>query len=90
MAAAVRVRVTGRVQGVCYRASTRDQASALGLSGWVRNLSDGSVEAWLEGDQARIDEMLAWMRQGPEHAQVLSLEQTPCPAAGHQCFEVRR
>ena len=44
----VRVLISGRVQGVCFRACTRDQAQILNLSGWVRNLSDGRVEAWLE------------------------------------------
>ena len=86
---AVKVTVSGRVQGVFYRASTRDQAQALGLTGWVRNLEDGRVEAWLEGDESAIDQMTAWMRQGPEHARVAQLDQERCQAAGHKDFEVR-
>lgn len=65
-----RVRVTGRVQGVCYRQSTVEMAGPLGLSGWVRNLPDGSVEALFEGDRASVAEAIAWCRQGPPRAAV--------------------
>lgn len=68
-----RVRVTGRVQGVFFRAWTRDQANALGVSGWVRNCSDGSVEAHLEGDHLKVSELMARMRSGPANALVEGL-----------------
>jgi len=57
--------VTGRVQGVFFRASTRDTARSLGLTGWVRNLSDGRVEGLFEGDQEALSRLLEWCRVGP-------------------------
>lgn len=66
----VRVRATGRVQGVAFRAWTQDEAEALDLSGWVRNASDGSVEALLGGPEERVAEMLRRMRRGPPAARV--------------------
>ncbi len=71
---AVRVRITGRVQGVWYRGWTEENALDLGLTGWVRNRRDGSVEALFVGPQDRIDEMLARCRQGPRAAQVDTVE----------------
>jgi acylphosphatase len=68
--ARVQVLISGRVQGVYFRAYTRDQAVARGLSGWVRNLPDGRVAAVFEGDREKIDSMLAWCRQGPSYAAV--------------------
>lgn len=62
--------ITGHVQGVFYRASCRDEASARGLAGWVRNDPDGSVEAFFEGPEAEVMDMLAWCRKGPPHAAV--------------------
>lgn len=67
---AVLARVTGRVQGVGYRAWTQAAARRLGLSGWVRNRRDGSVEALLAGPEAAVAAMLAAMRQGPPAARV--------------------
>src|ERR1700739_3143037 len=66
----VRVRITGRVQGVYYRAWTERTARALGVSGWVRNRSDGSVEALFSGPAAPVAEMLQRCREGPPAAQV--------------------
>jgi len=68
--ARAQVLISGRVQGVFYRAYTRDQAVARGLTGWVRNLPDGRVFAVFEGDREKIDSMLTWCRQGPPHAAV--------------------
>lgn len=72
MAGKVRVHVLieGRVQGVFFRASTRDEAMARGLAGWVRNRADGRVEAVFEGDKTVVDNMLAWCRKGPPYAYV--------------------
>ena len=61
----VTVRVEGRVQGVWFRAWTKEEAEALGLSGWVRNEPDGSVAAVLSGPEARVREMLAALHRGP-------------------------
>jgi acylphosphatase len=60
----------GRVQGVFFRAETRDRARSLGLSGWVRNVPDGSVEAVFEGERERIESILDWCRRGPGLAEV--------------------
>jgi acylphosphatase len=68
--ARAQVLISGRVQGVFYRAYTRDQAVARGLTGWVRNLPDGRVVAVFEGSREKIDSMLAWCRQGPPYAHV--------------------
>ncbi|HEV7558042.1 MAG TPA: acylphosphatase, partial [Kofleriaceae bacterium] len=66
----VRAIVTGRVQGVSYRASTVFEARRLGLSGWVRNCNDGTVELECEGDGARVATLLAWCERGPAGAVV--------------------
>ena len=69
----VRVRITGRVQGVGYRGWTVRAAVILGLSGWVRNRSDGSVEAVFQGGQNQIDQMIDKLYQGPFRAVVSRL-----------------
>jgi len=66
--------IRGRVQGVFFRAETRDRARSLGLSGWVRNAPDGSVEAVFEGDRERIVSILDWCRLGPGLAEVDGLD----------------
>ncbi len=66
----VRVRISGRVQGVCYRAWTQNNAHALGLTGWVRNCRDGAVEGLFSGKATRVFEMLSRCRQGPPAALV--------------------
>jgi acylphosphatase len=68
--ARARAVIRGRVQGVFFRAETRDRARSLGLSGWVRNVPDGTVEAVFEGDRERIESILGWCRQGPAMAHV--------------------
>ena len=65
-----RATITGRVQGVFYRATCRDEAAARGLSGWVRNDPDGSVEAVFEGPEPDVRAMLDWCRRGPTSAAV--------------------
>lgn len=67
---AVRARIEGRVQGVYYRVSTRRAARALGLAGWVRNLPDGSVEAFFQGSAEAVERVLGWCREGPPGARV--------------------
>jgi len=74
---AARFIVSGRVQGVFFRASTRDQALALGLRGFARNLPDGRVEVLAAGDDIALDRLAAWLRQGPATAQVEDLERLP-------------
>ena len=67
---AVRIVVRGRVQGVFFRAATREQGEHLGLAGWVRNRRDDSVEAHIQGPAADVDAMVAWCRRGPPSARV--------------------
>jgi acylphosphatase len=66
--------ITGLVQGVNFRFYTREQAQSLMLSGWVRNLRDGRVEAVFEGDPEKLEEMLAWCHRGPPAAEVEGVE----------------
>lgn len=68
--ARAQVLIRGRVQGVFYRAHTRDQAQARGLKGWVRNLPDGRVAAVFEGNRATVEGMINWCHQGPSYAAV--------------------
>ena len=69
-----RVIVHGWVQGVYFRAYTRDQAKILGLAGWVMNRQDRTVEAFFEGEKTKVEQMVAWCRQGPPSAQVDRVE----------------
>ena len=66
--------VRGSVQGVFFRAETRDRARSLGLAGWVRNAADGTVEAAFEGDDERVASMIEWCRRGPPGARVEDVE----------------
>jgi len=81
--------VSGRVQGVFFRSSCQERARALGLDGWVRNTSTGTVEAWIEGDLSRIHDLITWCRAGPGRAdveQVKVYDETPTGVGG---FRVR-
>lgn len=76
----VTVRIEGVVQGVCFRDYTRREAASRRLSGWVRNLPDGSVEAVLEGEADLVGEMILWLHKGSPQAQVsrvLVVEEQP-------------
>lgn len=68
------VYISGRVQGVFFRASTRDEARRLGLTGWVRNMRDGRVEAVFEGDDTSVEAMISWCRKGSPHSSVEDVE----------------
>lgn len=63
-------RITGRVQGVGFRAAAVRQAHMLGITGWVRNLDDGSVETLIQGQHDQVDRMLSWLHHGPALARV--------------------
>jgi acylphosphatase len=84
-----RVSVAGRVQGVWFRESCRDQAQAAGVAGWVRNLADGQVEVVLEGSPGAVDEVLAWCRRGPRRARVDRVDVVDEAPVGEQGFRVR-
>jgi len=83
----IRVIVSGRVQGVSYRASTAKKAGQLGLVGWVRNLSNGDVE--IEAEGAQVDALLEWCKQGPPHARVDRVDVEELAPAGGDDFEIR-
>lgn len=83
--------VSGRVQGVYYRASTRERARELGLAGWVRNLPDGRVELCAEGPRPALEALERWCHQGPPAARVDGLEARWADATGEFArFEVWR
>ncbi|MEW2135759.1 acylphosphatase [Streptomyces sp. NPDC005409] len=86
-----RVIVSGTVQGVFYRDTCRREAVARGVSGWVRNLPDGDVEALFEGDEDAVAAMVRWARTGPPAAEVRAVEVREETAAsrGPRGFEVR-
>jgi acylphosphatase len=82
--------VRGLVQGVSFRAATRAQARQLGLTGWVRNHPDGSVRLEAQGPAGRVDELIAWCRQGPPMADVSGVEVADVAAVdGEPDFTVR-
>lgn len=66
----IRAKITGRVQGVFFRQTTREQARMLGLNGWVRNMDDGTVEMEAVGPRQKVDALLAWCHKGPPAAKV--------------------
>jgi acylphosphatase len=80
--AAARFLVSGKVQGVFFRASTRERALRLGLRGHARNLPDGRVEVVAVGTEAAMDALADWLRQGPPDARVDGVERAACDAAG--------
>lgn len=86
---AARFLVRGKVQGVWFRASTREVALRLGLSGHARNLEDGGVEVIAEGDAQAIDHLHEWLRQGPPMARVDAVHRDVAEATGAAGFEVR-
>ncbi len=85
-----RVLVSGRVQGVAFRWATRERARELRVDGWVRNLRDGRVEVWAEGDPSAVSVLLEWLSRGPPGARVADLEARAATPSGETGFEVRR
>ena len=88
MSLCVHVRVSGMVQGVFYRAFTRDKAKGLGINGWVRNIPGGGVEAVLEGERQKIGELLAMMKKGPASSMVSGLELSEIRCKGYEDFKI--
>jgi acylphosphatase len=68
--------INGRVQGVFFRLKTQQVALAQGLTGWVRNNPDGSVECLAEGDKDKLEEFIKWCQQGPDRAEVVKVDAT--------------
>jgi acylphosphatase len=86
----VQVVISGRVQGVAFRANCQRQANVLGVTGWVRNCWDGSVEALFEGSDQAVEAMLDWCRSGPSAAIVTGVAATE-PESGppYRSFYIR-
>ena len=81
--------VSGRVQGVFFRGATEVEARRCGVSGWVRNRPDGSVEATFEGDVAAVEQLVAFCRRGPQWARVSDVRVTPEAPVGEVGFRIR-
>jgi acylphosphatase len=86
---AVDVVVTGHVQGVFFRASMREQADQLGVTGWVRNEPDGSVRAHVEGSADAVDQLVQWCARGPSAARVEDVARTAGEPTGARGFVAR-
>lgn len=86
---AVHVRVSGRVQGVFYRAFTKDKARELGVKGWVRNIPGGGVEAVLEGERQKVGELLRLMKSGPAGSMVLGMEFSELECKNYEDFTIK-
>ena len=89
MPTARHVKVEGQVQGVFFRAWTKEQADQLGVTGWVRNCPDGSVEAFLQGDESAIMKLVDQLRHGPPSAQVTQVVVEETVPEENDRFEVR-
>ena len=87
---AFHARITGRVQGVAFRAWVQAEAQRRGLAGWVRNEVDGAVTALIEGPPDAVPEMLDALHQGPDRARVERVETVPTEPEGLQGFAIRR
>ena len=82
--------ISGRVQGVYYRATTREKAQENGVDGWVKNLEDGRVEAVFESDPAAVEAMIEWCHTGSPRARVDDVEIEYGDPTGLEGFEIRR
>ena len=88
MATAVRVRIRGFVHGVSFRSSMAQIAANVGVRGWVRNLPDGSVEAFLEGDERNVRRVLEWAKVGPPRARVDRVDVESTAPRNHRDFRI--
>lgn len=84
-----RVLISGHVQGVFFRDTCRRMAERLGVSGWVRNLPDGNVEAVFEGADGEVGRLMEWSRHGPPHAVVEDVRVQSEPPEGITGFQIR-
>jgi acylphosphatase len=83
-----RIVVRGRVQGVFFRDTCRREARSRGVSGWILNAADGSVEAAFEGERPAVEAMIEWSRRGPRGADVTAVEVIEEPPQGEARFRV--
>lgn len=84
------IRVFGQVQGVFFRASTQEQAEALGVMGWCQNEPDGTVLIHVEGEEDSVDGMLSWCRKGSRFSRVDDIEISESTVEGFEDFQIRR
>ena len=89
-AAAVRILIEGRVQGVGYRYWVRERAGRKGLDGWVRNLADGRVEALFAGQRDQVSEMISACWHGPRFARVTAVVESDCKPPPAPGFDIKR
>ena len=81
--------ISGRVQGVCFRMATREQAQLFGINGWVRNLADGRVEVMATGEEEVLKELQDWLHKGPSMAKVLNVRKEQVDYQWFDGFSVR-
>ena len=81
--------ISGQVQGVFYRAGTKNFAKSLGISGWVRNLPDGKVETTAYGSREQLEQFESWLWQGPPTAQITGVRAEEVPVENIEDFEIR-
>ena len=81
--------VSGRVQGVCFRMYTREQAQLFGITGWVRNLPDGRVEVVATGDDQQLNQLGKWLKHGPDMARVTELKTEELEIEEFDNFSIR-
>ena len=74
--------IRGRVQGVFFRQSAKEHADRLRLTGWIRNLPSGDVEALIEGESNHVRDFVSWCQRGQEHAAVVSVDESSAPVTG--------
>jgi len=80
--------VTGRVQGVWFRSRTKDTAHEIGVTGWVKNLPDGTVEVQATGTKTQLTQLEAWLNIGPEKSNVTKVESKETPYKQHKKFKI--
>lgn len=79
--------VSGKVQEVGFRFNTQREAERLGVTGYARNLPDGRVEVWAEGEAAKVRQLVHWLRQGPSNASVENISEQDVELAQHRHFD---
>jgi len=89
MIEAIHILVHGRVQGVWFRAGTKERADELGILGWVKNRPEGTVEIHAEGEKSQLEIFISWCRKGTPAANVTSLDLSPISLQNFKSFEIR-
>jgi acylphosphatase len=90
MLQSISITVSGKVQGVFYRQSTREKAQELGITGWVKNMPDDTVHILASGTKEQLDELVSWCRQGPPKASVTDVAVTDQPLQSFSGFTIER